>query len=267
LKLYQTTRIVKALGISLQSFVVLLSLISPARAVPTKNWSIDWRSSLEQTTNLAQQENGEMDQAWRNSLELSYFPINDSENSALFRIQGLNQRYRFNQDFASTFLIATATASRKIIDNTYLYGGDQYLYKQADIGNGSAPTRQDNDLFFGAVNYQFWPLGLTSYVGYQYDFLRAAVAQASYQGQAAYITFRHRTFEKVINTASYRSQWRFFDNVSANQWRNIVTVESSYQWASYGYLDMEVFYQNAWDNRPEFSFNGWNFAIFNRISI
>ena len=107
------------------AFPVLAAIgARPALAAP-KNWSIEYEPSIEATTNLQQQAGGTPDLVFRNNVEFSYFPAADADNSALFRIQALNSRFRFNPDFDSTFVIATALASRRVVDSMFGYGGYQ----------------------------------------------------------------------------------------------------------------------------------------------
>ncbi len=151
-----------------------------------KNWAIEYEPSIEATNNLQQQAGGTPDFVLRNNVEISYFPAADADNSALFRLQALNSRFRFNNDFDSTFVIGTALASRRLYDSLFGYGGAQFLYKQGD-GPGST-TRQDNDAFCGAVVYRTISDSALGFHGYQFDFLRAAVKETAYQGHSVYLT-------------------------------------------------------------------------------
>lgn len=202
---------------------------------------------------------------WRNSLELSYYPTSDADNSALFRLQALNQRYYFNPDYDSTFLVGTALASRRLVNSVFGYGGYQYLYKQSDTL--SAITRHDGDLFLGAVAYH--PIGASRLVlhGYQFDFLRAAVPDTSYQGYSLYATLRDVTTERWVNSLSYRSQWRNFDVTGGLEWRNLLIGESSYRLLDWWSVEGEVIYLAAAASRKELSFTGWNFALFSVFSF
>lgn len=242
-----------------------LALAEPAAAAPDKAWAIDYESSLEGTTNLQQQAGGTSDFVFRNSLEFSYYPAASSDNSALFRIQALNQRYRFNPDFDSTFLIATALASHRLINSMFGYGGYQFLYKQSDTPSNL--SQMDSDLFGGLVVYR--PLSARTLVfhGYQFDYLRAAVAETSYQGHSAYVTLRDLTTERWINSASFRSQWRLFDTIGELEWRNFLTGESIYRMNDWWSLSAEVIFLTNSASRSDFSFNGWNFGVFTRFTL
>lgn len=239
--------------------------MAPAPAEAVKNWAIEYEPSIEATTNLQQQAGGTPDLVLRNNLEMSYFPAADADNSALFRLQALNSRFRFNSDFDSTFIIGTALASRRIYDSTFAYGGYQLLYKQGD-GPGST-TRQDNDAFGGAVVYR--PLSDTALIfhGYQFDFLRAAVKETGYQGHSAYITFRDLTAARWSNTLSVRTQLRLYDNIGELEWRNQVNGESAYKIADWWSLVAEAIYVNATSSQPGFTFSGWNVGLYSRFSL
>lgn len=243
----------------------VLTLAEPAAAAPDKPWAINYESSIEGTTNLHQQSAGTADWAFRNSLEFSYYPAADADNTALFRLQALNQRYRFNPDFDSTYLIATALASRRLVNSMFGYGGYQFLYKQSDTPTNL--SQKDNDLFGGLVVYK--PLSARTLVfhGYQYDFLRAAVSETSYQGHSFYVTVRDLTADRWTNSASFRSQWRLFDTISEMEWRNFVTLESVYRVYDWWSLSGEVIYLTNSASRSDFSFQGWNFGIFTRFSL
>src|SRR4051812_3134767 len=169
-------------------------MATSASAEPVKNWSLEYESSLEATNNLEQRANGNADGIWRNNVEFSYFPAADADNSALFKVQALNQRYRYNPDFNSTYFIGTALGSRRVQGGMFGYGGGQVTYKQANASGGDNAT--DTDLFGGAVNYlPLTPNGLVFH-GYQFDFLRAAVSQTSYQGHSVFVTYRHLTADR-----------------------------------------------------------------------
>ena len=236
----------------------------PAEAA-TKNWSIEYEPSLEATTNLQQQAAGTPDLVLRNNLEFSYFPAADADNSALFRVQALNSRFRYNPDFDSTFVIATALASRRVVDAMFGYGGYQFLFKQGD--SPAATNRQDNDVFGGLVVYR--PLNATSLVfhGYQFDFMRAAVRETSYQGHSAYMSFRDLTAERWVNTLSARTQLRLYDQVGHLEWRNQLTGESAYRLNSWWSLVAEAIYINSTSSQPGFTFSGWNLGLFSRFTF
>lgn len=230
-----------------------------------KNWSIDYESSVEGTNNLEQSRVGNADLTWRNNLELSYFPAADADNSALFKIQALNQRYAFNPAFNSTYFIGTALASRRIYDSMFGYGGDQLLYKQANTNDGT--SRQDNDLFGGLV--QYLPIGSNILVfhGYQYDFLRAAVSETSYQGHSLYATCRHYSTERWTNSVNLRSQLRWYDVIGQMDWRNELTLESDYQLLSWWTLEGQAIYVNSTSTILDYNFGAWNVGVFSRFFI
>lgn len=243
----------------------------PAEAAPApaaekfKNWSIEYEPSIEATTNLQQQAGGTPDLVLRNNVEFSYFPAADADNSALFRIQALNSRFRYNPDFDSTFVIATALASRRVVDSMFGYGGYQFLYKQGE-GPGST-NRQDSDVFGGVVVYR--PLSPTSLVfhGYQFDFMRAAVRETSYQGHSAYLTFRDLTAERWTNTLSGRTQLRLYDQTGDLEWRNQFTGESAYRLYDWWSLVAEAIYLNSTSSQAGYTFSGWNLGLFSRFTI
>jgi hypothetical protein len=208
---------------------------------------------------------GTSDFALRNSLEFSYYPASDTDNSALFRLQALDSRYYFNPDFDATFLIATAMASRRLVGSTYGYGGYQFLYKQSNApGNLS---RQDSDLFGGVVAYR--ALGPTRLVfhGYQFDYLRAAVKETGYQGHSAYVTWRELMTDRWTHSASFRSQWRIYDAIGALEWRNLVIGETSYRFTDWWALRGEVIYMFSSASRQELNFNGWNVGVFSQFTL
>lgn len=237
----------------------------PAWAVGGKNWSIDYETSLEGTTNLQQQTAGGADFVLRNSLELSYFPAADADNSALFRIQALNQRYRLNPDYDSTFLVGTALASRRIVDSIFGYGGYQLILKQSNAPSNI--SRQDNDIFAGIVQYK--PLSPSQLVfhGYQLDYLRAAVSETSYMGHSAYLTYRDLTTDRWSNSVSARMQLRLYDTIGEIDFRNQLTAESSYRVMDWWSIQAEAFYVNSTSTNPGFSFNALNFGLFSRFSL
>lgn len=243
---------------------LVLGCALPAHA-EGKNWSIEYDSSLEATNNLEQRTVGNADATWRNNLEFSYFPAADSDNSALFKVQALDQRYLYNPDFNSTFFIATALASRRVQDSLFGYGGYQLIYKQANTAEGT--SRQDNDIFAGAV--QYLPIGQNILVfhGYQFDFLRAAVNETSYGGHSVFATFRHLTTDRWTNTANARSQLRLFDTIGQIEWRNQLIMDSDYKLLDWWTLEGEVIYINSTSTIPGFSFSGWNIGIFSRFTI
>lgn len=236
----------------------------PAEAA-AKNWAIEYEPSIEATTNLQQQAGGTPDLVLRNNLEFSYFPAADADNSALFRVQALNSRFRFNPDFDSTFLIATALASRRVVDSVFAYGGYQFLYKQGD--SPGATNRQDSDVFGGVVVYR--PLSASSLLfhGYQFDFMRAAVRETSYQGHSAYVSVRDLTAERWTNTLSARTQLRLYDQIGDLEWRNQLTGESSYRLNGWWSLVAEAIYLNSTSSQPGFTFSGWNLGLFSRFTI
>jgi hypothetical protein len=238
---------------------------APAIAAMDKPWTIEYRSSLETTTNLQQQAGGVLDLALRNSLEFSYYPSADNDNSALFRLQALNSRYRFNPEFDSTFLVGTALASRRLINSTFGYGGYQLLFKQS---NSATPvSRTDNDAFGGVVVYKaLTPTTLVSH-GYQFDFLRAAVAETSYQGHSVYVTGRQVFTDRWSATANLRSQWRIYDVLNALEWRNFVVTDTTYRMNDWWSLRGEVIYLFSTASRPELNFNGWNIGLFTQFNI
>jgi hypothetical protein len=243
----------------------LLAVGAPAEAAAPKNWAVQYESSLEATNNLEQRTAGNPDLALRNSVEFSYFPAADADNSALFRLQALNQRYYFKPDFNSTYVIGTALASRRVVQSLFGYGGYQLLYKQADAAGGA--SRQDNVVFGGAV--QYLPLSTTSLVfhGYQFDYLRAAVEEASYQGHSLYVTYRDLTTDSWTNSVSARSQLRLFYTLGDIEWRNQLTFDSEYRIFSWWALNGEVLLLNSTNTSPGFSFNGWNVALFSRFAL
>jgi hypothetical protein len=243
---------------------LVLAVARPASA-EGKNWAIDYESSLEGTNNLEQRAAGNYDLTWRNAVEFSYFPAADADNSALFRVQALNQRYLYNYNFNSTYFIATALASRRIYDGLFGYGGYQLLYKQADSADGT--SQQDNDIFGGVV--QYLPIGPSNLVfhGYQFDFLRAAVHETSYQGHSVYATYRNLTSDRWTNTLGVRTQLREFDTIGQLEWRNQLTAESDYRLFGWWTLEAEAIYINSTTTIPGFSFNGWNVGLFSRFSL
>jgi hypothetical protein len=248
----------------LLSLVIALGAAAPARAAEVKPWTAQYESSLEATTNLQQQAHGTPDVMWRNSLELSYYPATDADNSALFRLQALNSRYWFNPDYNSTYLIANALTSRRLFDSVYGYGGYQAILKQADAVSGT--TQRDNDFFAGAVVYT--PLGASRLIfhGYQFDYLRAGVNEASYQGHSLYVTLRDLTTDRWVNSLSLRSQVRDFDTISELEWRNFASFESVYHLTSWWSVEGDVIYLTSLASRRDYSFSGFNFGLFSRFS-
>lgn len=242
----------------------LLGLASAPAAAAPKNWAVQYESSLEATNNLEQRAAGNPDWAFRNSVEFSYFPAADADNSALFRLQALNQRYLFKPDYDSTFVIGTALASRRIVQSLFGYGGYQLLYKQADTAGVS---RQDNVVFGGAV--QYLPLSNTTLVfhGYQFDYLRAAVEDASYQGHSLYATYRDLTTDRWTNSIGARSQIRLFYTLGGMEWRNQLNLDSEYRLFDWWSLDGQVILLNSTNTLPGFSFTGWNVALFSRFAL
>lgn len=254
---------------SVMSAACLLATAAPAWAAPAKPWAVDYQTSVEGTSNLQQQRGGLADLILRNSLEFSYTPLSDADNSALLRVQALNQRYYFNWEYNSTFLIGTALASRRLFDSTFGYVGYQLLYK--DANSATLVSQTDQDVFAGAVFYR--PLGPTRLLfhGYQVDFLRAAVTSTSYQGHSLYVTYRDVTTERWTNSLSYRSQWRIFDADPAEawrnlEWRNFLIGESSYRLTDWWSLRAEAIYLHNIAAREDLGFGAWNFGLFTRFS-
>ena len=241
------------------------SLLAPAPAMAAKNWAIEYEPSIEATSNLQQQAGGTTDFVLRNNLEISYFPAADADNSALFRLQALNSRFRFNQDFDSTFVIGTALASRRLYDSLFAYGGAQFIYKQGLV-TGST-DRQDSNAFGGAVVYR--PLSDTAlaFHGYQFDFLRAAVKETAYQGHSVYVTYRDLTAPRWTNTLSARTQLRLYDYINALEWRNQLNAESSYRVLDWWSLVAEAIYINATSSQPDYTLTGWNVGLYSRFSL
>ncbi|MDB5098741.1 MAG: hypothetical protein JWM80_3162 [Cyanobacteria bacterium RYN_339] len=242
---------------------LVIGAAGPAEAA--KNWAVEYDSSVEGTNNLEQRAAGNPDLTWRNSVEFSYFPAADADNSALFRLQALNQRYLYNPDFNSTYLIGTALASRRVVQSLFGYGGYQLLYKQADSAGGV--SRQDNDVFGGMV--QYLPISSSQLVfhGYQFDVLRAAVRETSYQGHSLYVTYRNLTTDRWTNSVGARSQLRLFDTIGQIEWRNQLTAETDYHLFDWWALEGEVILINSTTTIPGFAFNGWNVALFSRFAL
>lgn len=241
-----------------------LGLALPAEAV-AKNWAVDYTTSLEGTNNIQQQSLGSGDLAWRNQLELSYFPAADADNSALFRAAVLNSRFRMNPDFNSTFILGTALASRRLYGASFGYGGYQLIYKQGDAP--SAVNRADNDLFGGFVTYH--PINDEALVfhGYQFDFLRAAVNEASYQGHSAYAAFKHQSGPRWSNQATLRGQLRLMDGIGEMDLRALALLESSYRVTDWWALEAQAILTNSTSTVPGGPFAGWNLGLFSRWSI
>ena len=250
-------------GLALASLLVALGAC-PAEA-NAKNWSIEYEPSIEYNTNLQQQAAGLPDLVLRNNVEFSYFPAADADNSALFRIQALNSRFRLNPDFDSTFVIATALASRRVVDATFAYGGYQFLYKQGD--SPAATNRQDSDVFGGVVTYRPLTPASLFFHGYQFDFMRAAVRETAYQGHSGYASFRDLTTDRWTNTLAARTQLRLYDLVGELEWRNQLTVESAYRMNGWWSLVAEAIYINATSSQPGYTFSGWNLGLFSRFTI
>lgn len=255
----------RPLGRAALALALWLALGAPAQAAMERPWNIQYNSSLEATTNLQQIDGGTPDFALRNSLEFSYYPTSESDNSTLFRLQALNSRYVYNPEYNSTILVATALASRRLVNNTYGFGGYQFIFKQADAPSNI--SRQDNDLFLGAVNYSVLsPTRVVSH-GYQFDFLRAAVPTYSYQGHSGFLTWREVMTDRWVNSASLRTQWRLYDVLGALEWRNLAIAESSYAFTSWFRLRGEVIFVNASASRQDLTFNGWNFGVFSQFVL
>jgi hypothetical protein len=240
-------------------------LLAPAPAAAAKNWAIEYEPSIEATNNLQQQAGGTPDMVLRNNLAISYFPAADADNSALFRLQALNSRFRFNPDFDSTFFIGTALASRRLYDSVFTYGGYQFLNKQGDAPGST--TRFDNDLFGGAVVYK--PLSDTALVfhGYQFDLLRAAVEETGYQGHSVYLTFRDLTLPRWTNSVSVRTQLRLYDRIGELEWRNQLNGETAYRVTDWWSLVAEGIYVNATSSQQAFTFSGWNLGVYSRFTL
>lgn len=234
-------------------------------AVPAgaKPWSIEVENSLEVNTNLMQQLGGEPDVAFRNRAAFSYAPVADGENSALFSVQAINQRYAFNSEFNSTLLIGSAVASRRLFDNWFGYGGYQGIYRQADAIGGV--NRQDNDLFGGLVVYHVLAPTRLAFHGYQYDFLRAEVREARYQGHSIYASWRDYATERWANTLSGRTQLRMFHETNILEWRNYLIFESDYRFTDWFGLRGEVIAMNATSSQPLYSFWSVNVGAFTRF--
>ena len=258
-------RITRPLGRYVLALTGCLAFGAPAEAAMERPWSIQYNSSLEATTNLQQFNGGTPDFALRNSLEFSYYPISESDNSTLFRLQALNSRYFFSPEYNSTFLIATALASRRLVNNTYGFGGYQFIYKQADAP--SNVSRQDNDIFFGTVHYAVLASTRVVSHGYQFDFLRAAVPTYSYQGHSAFLSWRELWGDRWTHGASLRSQWRMYDVLGALEWRNLAIAESAYAFTSWFRLRGEVIFVNASASRQDLTFNGWNVGLFSQFVL
>lgn len=249
--------------------LALAPLVAAGGACPAeaaaKNWSIEYEPSLEATTNIQQQAGGTPDFMLRNNVEFSYFPAADADNSALFRIQALNSRFRLNPDFDSTFVIATALASRRVVDATFAYGGYQFLYKQGD--SPASTNRQDSDVFGGVVVYR--PLTSTSLLfhGYQFDFMRAAVRETAYQGHSAYASFRDLTTDRWTNTMAARTQLRLYDQIGDLEWRNQLTGETAYRMNDWWSLVAEAIYINSTSSASGYTFSSWNLGLFSRFTL
>jgi hypothetical protein len=252
--------------LGLGALTLLSGLLAGAPAAAAdKPWSIQFNSSVEGTSNLQQQFGGTTDLALRNSLEFSYYPVSTGDNSALFRLQALNSRYLFNPDYDSTFLIATALASRRVFGSTYGYGGYQFLFKQSNTASNI--TRQDGDLFGGLVAYRALGPARLIFHGYQFDYLSAAVPETTYQGHSAYVTWREGTTDRWIQSASFRSQWRIFPVLGALEWRNLVIAESTYRFTDWFSLRGEAIYLFSTASRRELNYNGWNVGVFSQFTL
>lgn len=243
--------------------LAVLWLAAAAPADAAKPWSIEYESSVEATDNLQQQANGTPDLAFRNNLQFSYYPSADNNSAALFRLQVLNQRYYYNPDYDSTYLIATGLASRRLYKSLFGYGGYQFLFKQADQVDSTA--RKDNDLFGGLVYYT--PLSPTMLIfhGYQFDYLRADVVSTSYQGHSLYLTWRDLLTDRLTTEVSVRSQLRLFDTIGELEWRNFVSLDASYQLTPWWSLESEALYMNSTSAEPDFNFGAWIVDVYTRF--
>jgi hypothetical protein len=228
-----------------------------------RNWAIDFETSLQATDNVQQQAGGTSDLIARNSLELSYFPAADADNSALFRLQALQSRFQFNNAFNSIFIVGTGLASRRLIHNSFGYGGYQFIHKQAE--QQALAARQDSDLFGGAVTYH--PLGANRliYHGYQMDFLRAGIAETSYQGHSLYLNWRDASWPRFSYGAGARSQLRLYDQIGALEWRNQLTLDARYRLTDWISIQAELIHINATASVPALTFNTWMGGVFSRF--
>lgn len=237
------------------AIAVLLS--GPAEAKP---WSIEVENSVELNTNLMQQAGGAPDFALRNRAAFSYAPLADGENSALFSLQALDQRYLFNPAFNSTLLIGSAVASRRLFDNWFCYAGYQGLYRQANAIGGV--NRTDHDAFGGIVVYRQLAPTQLAFHGYQYDLMRAEVTEQRYQGHSIYASWRDFTAPRWTNTLSGRTQLRMFYETNILEWRNYLILESDYRFTDWFGLRGEVIAMNATSSLPIYSFWSLNFGTF-----
>ncbi|HEY9721310.1 MAG TPA: hypothetical protein V6D47_04805 [Oscillatoriaceae cyanobacterium] len=252
----------RLLAVGLAAAVPWVATAAPALAA--KPWSIEYESSVEATNNLQQQANGTPDLAFRNNLQFSYYPTADNNSAALFRLQVLDQRYKFNPDYDSTYLIATGLASRRLYQSLFGYGGYQFLYKQADQLDTSA--RKDNDLFGGLVFYTPLSRSMLIFHGYQFDYLRADDVTTSYQGHSLYLTWRDLLTDRLTTEVSVRSQLRLFDTIGELEWRNFLSLDASYQLQSWWSLESEALYMNSTASRADFNFNAWIVDVYTRFT-
>lgn len=259
--------------LALSALAVAGVLTGAPPAAASKPWAIELETSLEATSNIqqlnpAQAGTSLADAFARTSLEFSYFPLADGENSAALRLQALDQRFYYNPDFNSTFLIGTALGSRRLWNGAFGYGGYQLLLKQANATAGAVGlSRRDQVFFTGAVSYK--PLGQArlAFHGYQLDVLRAEVVETSYQGHSIYATLRDLTAPGWTNSLSLRSQLRLFDRVGALDWRNFAIAESEYRFTDWFSLRGEVIFLNSTASRQELTFQSWNTAVFSRFTL